>query len=66
MDNIRPINTKPDELAGAVENMKRQMPLMLEHMALVAQLKHAYFSALVKQGFTAEQALELSKHGALI
>lgn len=46
MDNIRPINTTPNEMAGAVEAMKRQLSVWLDYAATVAEMKRAYFDEL--------------------
>lgn len=40
---------------------KEDIPMMMEAIAIQAQLTRAKFNALVSQGFTPEQALELSK-----
>ena len=48
-----------DELKASVENTKESIPYMIEYMAQRAQLKHAYYTELVAQGFTEAQALEL-------
>lgn len=61
MDNVRPITQKPDEFRAAIEGMKRNLDNFVEHAKLTAAIKRAYFDALVKEGFTAEQALELAK-----
>lgn len=51
-----------DEVQASLEMMRRELPKLIEHAALVAQVKRAYFIALVKEGFTEVQALELCKH----
>lgn len=61
MDNIRQIPTKPDEFAAAIEGMRRNLDNFVEHAKLTAKIKRAYFNALVAEGFTPEQALELTK-----
>lgn len=61
MDNIRQIPTKPDEFAAAIEGMRRNLDNFIAHAKLTAAIKRAYFDALVKEGFTPEQALELTK-----
>ncbi|URA06848.1 hypothetical protein QAY90_gp17 [Xanthomonas phage Langgrundblatt2] len=66
MDNIRQIPTKPDEFAAAIEGLRRNLDNFVEHAKLVAAIKRAYFDALVKEGFTAEQALELTKASVAI
>lgn len=66
MDNIRQIPTKPDEFAAAIEGMRRNLDNFIEHAKLTAAIKRAYFDALVKEGFTPEQALELTKASVAI
>lgn len=55
-----------DELKAGIDAMKRNMPIFLEHMALVASIKRAYYEALVRQGFTEAQAIELCKAPASV
>jgi hypothetical protein len=57
---VVPLQTK-DEMKAGIDAMKRNMPIILEHMALVASMKRTYYLALVEQGFTEAQALELCK-----
>jgi len=52
---------KPDEMKAAVEQLKRSLPMMVEHARIVAQMRWASFQAHLDQGFTPEQALELCK-----
>jgi hypothetical protein len=47
--------------AQAVKNLRDTLPAMLEWQALQARLQRARFEALVREGFTAEQALYLVK-----
>lgn len=46
-------------LAQAVRNLRENMPALLEMAQLNAQLNRAKYLALVKEGFTEAQALEL-------
>jgi hypothetical protein len=50
-----------DKLQGALEQLKRSMPQLIEYHVLTAEIKRAYFMALRTKGFTPEQALELTK-----
>lgn len=47
--------------AQAVKNLRDTLPAMLEWQALQARLQRARFEALVREGFTADQALYLVK-----
>ncbi|URA06779.1 hypothetical protein QAY89_gp14 [Xanthomonas phage Langgrundblatt1] len=46
--------------------MRRNLDNFIAHAKLTAAVKRAYFDALVKEGFTAEQALELTKASVAI
>lgn len=48
-------------IAQAVKELKENMPAMLEHIILTARLTKAKYDALIKEGFTKEQAIELCK-----
>lgn len=48
-------------LAQAVKNLRETMPAMLEWQALQARIQRARFDALMREGFTADQALTLVK-----
>lgn len=52
-------NKERDEMQAAVENLKRNLPIFLEHVWLIAQIRKASYDALIEQGFTPEQALVL-------
>lgn len=59
---VRPIDLSGQNvLKGEVERMKRELPELIAYQQLRAQLTKAHFDALVSQGFSAEQALELCK-----
>lgn len=54
-------NVENNENIAALEAMKRNLPILLEYASLQAQLKRAKFLALVKEGFSEQQAIELVK-----
>jgi len=60
-DNLTVFQGKPDEFAAAVENLRRNVANFIAHSQVIAEIKRGYFDALIKQGFTPEQALELCK-----
>lgn len=49
----------PHPTKAAIENLRRILPEMLEHAALLAKIRRASYLALVQEGFTEAQALEL-------
>ena len=51
-----------DDVKANLETLRRSLHDIIEHAGLVAQFRRAYFQALVREGFTEAQALELCKH----
>lgn len=54
----------PRDLSHAeklVAEFKRNMSALLEYQAMRAKLQRAHYLALITEGFTREQALELTK-----
>lgn len=52
-----------DKLRADIERLKRTLPYMIEFYHLDAKCRKARYDSLISAGFTAEQALELTKHG---
>jgi len=61
--NITPISGggKPDKFKEAVRAMKEQLSDQIEFQQLVAKLQRAKYVALIEEGFTPAEALELCK-----
>lgn len=60
-DNLTLLTGTIDKQRAALEEAKRNLETNIEFMKLLAQLTRAKYSALVSQGFTEAQALELCK-----
>lgn len=54
-------NTERDELMAAVAKMTRNLPIFIEMMQVDAKIRRAKFEALVNEGFSEQQAIELCK-----
>ena len=63
MTNITKINGGgiPDEMRDELRKLQANIQTVLESQAIVAQITRAKYDALITQGFTQEQALELCK-----
>lgn len=61
MTNITEFPTKPDPFKTAVEEAARNLDSHLQFIRLVAVMRKELFDALVKEGFTELQALEIVK-----
>lgn len=49
------------EIARELEQIKNQMPLRIQAVAMEAELNYKYYESLIKNGFTEKQALEIVK-----
>jgi hypothetical protein len=59
--NVVDLNTPTSKLAVLIEQMRRDLPFLLESQVLSAQVTRAKYEALVAAGFTEQQALQLCK-----
>ncbi len=67
MDNkVVGLPSGKDEMKAAIAQLKRNLPELVEHAKLIAEVKRAAYLAYVEQGFTEEQALELTKGSIML
>jgi len=60
-DNLTLLTGPVDKNRGQLEELKRNLDVILEYMQIDAQIKRSRYSALIDQGFNEAQALELCK-----
>lgn len=51
----------PNQIHGEVEKFQRNTPHLIQHVRAMAKIRRASYLALVEEGFTEAQALELCK-----
>lgn len=56
-----PGNATPDKVRESFRNLQTNIEVLLDGQALLAQLTRAKYEALLEQGFTRAEALELCK-----
>jgi len=60
-DNLTVLTGPINKQRAALEELKRSLPIHIEALEIQAQMIRAKYQALVAQGFTEAQALELCK-----
>lgn len=60
-DNLTLLTGPVDKQRAALEELKRNLPSHIEFLGIQAQMIRAKYQALIAQGFTEAQALELCK-----
>lgn len=65
-DKIKPFKAitgggKPDDFKQAIRDFREELDDQKEFQSLIAQVQRAKYQALIQQGFTKSEALELSK-----
>lgn len=56
-----PGGATPDKVAESIRGLERQLPQLIAMQRTLAQLTRARYLALIDEGFSEAQALELSK-----
>lgn len=60
-DNLTLLTGPVDKQRAALEELKRNLPSHIEFLGIQAQMIRAKYQALIAQGLTEAQALELCK-----
>lgn len=58
---LKLLKIKQSDLLAANEQLKRELPAILEHTKTIAAIRKASYDAHIDAGFNPEQALELCK-----
>ena len=62
MSNVTELpNIETDKFRAGIEALRRNMPLLIEHHQILAQIRRKAYEAYTAQGFTPEQSIELCK-----
>jgi len=56
---------RQDETMAALEGLRRAMPALMQVAPIVAKIRRAHYVALIAEGFTPDQALELCQNSEL-
>lgn len=59
--NVVDLPKNPSDLEKSIAEFKKNLALLMEYTAMSAQLRRAEYNALVANGFTPQQALEIIK-----
>lgn len=62
-DNVKPFPSKlnPVEVKQSLQDLKTNLEALIEFLGIQARMTRAKYDALLAEGFSEEQALELSK-----
>lgn len=59
-DNIKSVNFgNKDDVLGAMESFKRNLPSMVEYQALLADYRYKIYQEYIQSGFSEEQAFQM-------
>ena len=61
MEKVVTLTTPQDKLKAALDTLAANVPFVIEMHKISAKVKREAYLAYIKEGFTEEQALELTK-----